>query len=1170
MRPGTVSLRNTIVAGNRDTYYVSSRGDFVLSVSTPDVWGDFVSEGHNLIGLKDGSVGFVMGTNGDIVGTRAFPIDPVLGVLTNYGGSTPTHALRPGSPAVDAGDDSIVGVDQRGQPRLVGSHVDIGAFERNPSQSAIVSFAVHTSEFVESVAEAIITVQRTNGSAAANVQFSTIGGTAIAGIDYTPVSGTLEFAPGQTEKIVHVPLLNDTTIDGKKTIEVTLSSPDSTAVIYPTGRHTITTLDEDAGVFTFTTTSSTVVEGAGSVQLTIVRSGGLIGTVLVDVDPSPHYGAPNSAGEVGDFSNARQTITFEPGVTEKTVAIPIIDDTSIEGEETFVVDLYPTGGAIEGVPSRHIVTIQDDDKPAVLKFAAAASTIAEAGSALIKVIRADGMNGTVSVSYNTAPISASAPADYLPVTGKLTFATGVTEQTIAVPIISDEDFEGDESFRVTLFSPSGSGAILGSPSTHTVTIESDDAGLGVLAFASGGTTVSEGDGNAVITVVRNNGSVDTVSVSYAAISSGSATAGGDFTVVSGTLTFGPGVTQQTITIPIVDDAVYEGSESFVVQLTNPTNGALLGSIATHLVTISENDAPSAPGLNFAGATSSVLESAGSLLITVVRSQNLENAVSVSYETSAGTATANADFIPTTGTLTFPAQVTEQTIAVPIVNDVEGESLETFTVNLSNPTNGATLGFQTTHTVTITDNDGSATIEFAAASSSVSESAGQVVVMLRRSGNTTNSVTVHVSAQADSNADFAGDGTDYTFQAFTLAFQSGQTEQTVTVPIIDDVVYEGNEQFQLVLNMVTFGNLGSQSTHTITILDTENKPAFRKASYHGLAVSSDPAPAQYAGVNIQTTPSGQLTGTIQIRGKTTRFQGRFSEMGIFEKDLRLGPGDAGRGSLDLQFESAGETMSGRLFLLETHFDVELKRDVVATKANPVAEANAYTALLQPELPGNAAGFLRTRVLPTGKITFSGMLPDRTRLSGSSHLAEDRSFPILFPLYAKLGCLAGTARIVTADPVPLTGDLHWQKPANSRPPYAGGFTDEPVELSGNVYTPPSRGQRALDDFDATQGIAFFESNTAAAPTPVSINAMWNENNTIRIIPPEFRRPANPIRITLQPKTGLFTGTFRDAENHPSKFFGICIQQAEAGADLAVGFVPQGDASGRIELVPQPPQQ
>ena len=101
----------------------------------PDLQGSFRSLGHNLIGQTDVGSGFTNGVNGDLVGSGNAPIVPLLGPLTDNGGPTLTMALLHGSPALDAGDDSVrhqpysLKDDQRGFPRKSGSHVDIGEFE---------------------------------------------------------------------------------------------------------------------------------------------------------------------------------------------------------------------------------------------------------------------------------------------------------------------------------------------------------------------------------------------------------------------------------------------------------------------------------------------------------------------------------------------------------------------------------------------------------------------------------------------------------------------------------------------------------------------------------------------------------------------------------------------------------------------------------------------------------------------------------------------------------------------------------------------------------------------------------------------------------------------------------------------------------------------------------
>jgi CSLREA domain-containing protein len=124
---GAFNIKNTIVALNLTDF----------SGSGPDVFAAFTSQGHNLIGNGTGSTGFTNGVNGDIVGTSNVPIDPKLGLLQNNGGKTQTMALKAGSLAIDAGDNTgALAADQRGLARKKDGNfdgiaiVDIGAFER--------------------------------------------------------------------------------------------------------------------------------------------------------------------------------------------------------------------------------------------------------------------------------------------------------------------------------------------------------------------------------------------------------------------------------------------------------------------------------------------------------------------------------------------------------------------------------------------------------------------------------------------------------------------------------------------------------------------------------------------------------------------------------------------------------------------------------------------------------------------------------------------------------------------------------------------------------------------------------------------------------------------------------------------------------------------------------
>jgi CSLREA domain-containing protein len=124
---GTIYLRNTIVAGNTGT------------TSAPDVFGNYNAPAFNLIGKSNGASGFTNGVNGNIVGTIAMPVDPLLAAIANNGGATQTYALMSGSPAVNTGSNALaidpnnlpLTTDQRGAgfPRIIGGSVDIGSFE---------------------------------------------------------------------------------------------------------------------------------------------------------------------------------------------------------------------------------------------------------------------------------------------------------------------------------------------------------------------------------------------------------------------------------------------------------------------------------------------------------------------------------------------------------------------------------------------------------------------------------------------------------------------------------------------------------------------------------------------------------------------------------------------------------------------------------------------------------------------------------------------------------------------------------------------------------------------------------------------------------------------------------------------------------------------------------
>ena len=119
-------------------------------------------------------------------------------------------------------------------------------------------------------------------------------------------------------------------------------------------------------------------------------------------------------------------------------------------------------------------------------------------------------------------------------------------------------------------------------------INAGGLGPGLLEFQTTMVDVSEGDGDAVITVIRGGGTDGTVSVNYST-ADGTASSESDYTATSGTLTFADGEYIKTITVPITDDFYAENDESFHLTLSNPTGGAELLTDSSATVNIHDND-----------------------------------------------------------------------------------------------------------------------------------------------------------------------------------------------------------------------------------------------------------------------------------------------------------------------------------------------------------------------------------------------------------------------------------------------------------------------------------------------------------------------------------------------------------------------------------------------------
>jgi glucose/arabinose dehydrogenase len=206
-------------------------------------------------------------------------------------------------------------------------------------------------------------------------------------------------------------------------------------------------------------------EAGGTLEIGISRSGSTTGSATVQ------YRADNGTAIAGsDFTASSGTLTFADGQSRGVVRIPILNDTAVEGNETFTFVIQAPTGANLGTLRTATITIVDNDSNGLTINPVQVSE--NAGNAVITVTRGNS-NGTASVNFVTQNGTAIAGSDYESRSGQITFANGVTSQTISIPILDNSVTEPNETFQVNFSNPVG---VTLTNSSVAVTILDNDSG----------------------------------------------------------------------------------------------------------------------------------------------------------------------------------------------------------------------------------------------------------------------------------------------------------------------------------------------------------------------------------------------------------------------------------------------------------------------------------------------------------------------------------------------------------------------------------------------------------------------------------------------------------------------------------------------------------------------
>jgi Ca2+-binding RTX toxin-like protein len=348
-------------------------------------------------------------------------------------------------------------------------------------------------------------------------------------------------------------------------------------------------------------------------------------------------------------------------------------------------------------------------------------------------------------------------------------------------------------------------------------VEKLSTNLAIAATNANQTEGNSGNKAFTFTVTRSGSTTEINNVNWAVTGTGTNLANAaDFggTLPSGIVTFAANETSKVITVNVSGDTTVELDENFTVTLSNPTNGATLGT-ATAIGTILNDDFPS---ITLAVSPTNVTEDGtANLVYTFTRTGLITNPLNVNY-TIGGTATNGTDYATITNSVIFAANSATATVTVNPTADTTIENNETVALTLATGT-GYTIGTTTAVTGTITNDDGPI-ISLGLNYSAISEdSPNNFIYTFTRTGATTNALIVNYSIAGTAlSTDYTG-ATPGTGK--TITFAAGSATATLTLDPTADTTLEPNETVILQLVSGTGYTIVTTAAQTATIINDDN-------------------------------------------------------------------------------------------------------------------------------------------------------------------------------------------------------------------------------------------------------------------------------------------------------------------------------------------------------------
>ena len=509
------------------------------------------------------------------------------------------------------------------------------------------------------------------------------------------------------------------------------------------------------------------------------------------------WSAPTNTGRPGidhyDLQYRKGTSgswTLEESIDGTSATIP-----SLESGESYQVRVRAVNAEGDGAWS---TPGSGSTQGAIPTASIAAASAVEGQAVRFTVTLSSGTSASVSVAWtasvgsgDTATLSASAPggADFTTTSGTVSFTANQTTKTFDVPTTNDTVDEPNETFTVTLSSPSNAtlsttaataaGTITDNDDTPEVTLVLDPA------------SISENAGVSTVTATLDRASSEETTVTVSAAAGNNAETD-DFTVSSNkelTIAAGQTTSSGTVTITAVNSTASEGAKSVTVT-GEAENDQGIEQPAAETLTITDAQSESTE-VTLSVSPAEISEGSGGT-VTVTATLNgaaQSTAIPITVSVAGGSATAVTDFATVNDiTVTIEADATSgsNTFTLSPVDDAIDEPDETVTVTGPATVSGLTVKPAGGASVKIADDDDTPKVTLVLGSDEISEKGGSTIVTatLDRASSQATTVTVLASAGADT---VAGDFTQ-TGSSLTIAAGATSSQGTVRIAANDNSIH----------------------------------------------------------------------------------------------------------------------------------------------------------------------------------------------------------------------------------------------------------------------------------------------------------------------------------------------------------------------------------------------